>query len=445
MYLMKKKLLYGTFIIVFILMTVLIVIFRTKETIPYFKERNENISNAAEWVNSKSVIEKLIAEIKSNPENEKAKLNLGLAYIQESRITGNHGYYDNAAMILFNQVLEKNPDNYQAWCGKGTVLLSQHHFAEGLAAGKKSVELNPYNSFSYGILVDAYIELGHYSQAIQMADKMVSVRPDLRSYSRISYLREIFGNYKSAIDAMTMAVDAGVPGFEQTEWTRVNLGHLKEISGDLIGAEKEYTKALWNRPGYTFALAGMGRIEKYKGNYKEAINNFEKARSISDDYSFNEELSFLYAKTNQLNKSKEALEHAIDLLNSGNPGENTSGHGHYADRELAMLYLKANDTEKALQHALIEYNRRPENIDVNQTLAWVYYKKGEYSKAEEKIKMAMRTNSQNPVLLYQAGLINLYNGDKQKGKILLDKANSINSKVATEFSGELINPIAMKN
>jgi competence CoiA-like predicted nuclease len=44
--------------------------------------------------------------------------------------------------------------------------------------------------------------------------------------------------------------------------------------------------------------------------------------------------------------------------------------GHYADREMAYAHLAVHNTDKALEHALLEYNRRPDNIDANETLAW---------------------------------------------------------------------------
>ncbi len=45
-----------------------------------------------------------------------------------------------------------------------------------------------------------------------MLNRMVSIRPDIRSYSRISYLREIHGDIPGAIEAMELAVEAGAPG-----------------------------------------------------------------------------------------------------------------------------------------------------------------------------------------------------------------------------------------
>ena len=93
--------------------------------------------------------------------------------------------------------------------------------------------------------------------------------------------------------------------------------------------------------------------------------------------------------------------------------------GHYADRELAYVYLKAGNYDKALEHALAEYNRRPANIDVNETVAWVYYNERDYDKALPYMETAMKTNSKNPALLCRAGLIYAKTGNKEKAKSLL--------------------------
>ena len=79
--------------------------------------------------------------------------------------------------------------------------------------------------------------------------------------------------------------------------------------------------------------------------------------------------------------------------------------GHYSDRELAYAYLAAGNSDKALEHAMLEYNRRPNNIDVNEVVAWVHYQRGEFNKAIPFLKAALRTNSSNPTLLCRAALI----------------------------------------
>ncbi|MGZ3885728.1 MAG: tetratricopeptide repeat protein, partial [Bacteroidia bacterium] len=334
---------------------------------PVYKERKDNVNLSAEWLNSKKAIEGLLASIDENPEDYKSMLLLAEAYIQESRITGDHAYYDKASLELLDRVIEGQPGNFDALCCKATVLLSQHHFAEGLQVANKALEINKDNAFIYGILCDANLELGHYDEAVKMADKMISVRPDIRSYARVSYLREIYGDVQGAIGAMKLAVAAGYPGLEQTEWTRCILAHLYENKGSLDSALVEYKIALAERPDYPFAYAGLGRIAEAKKDYKGAIANYEKAKSLIVEYSFSDELTDLYRLDHQNEKAEENAKEVIKMLSPNADVEGEAGHGHYADKELAYAYLKLNDVDNALKHAKIEYERRPENIDVCET------------------------------------------------------------------------------
>jgi tetratricopeptide (TPR) repeat protein len=387
------------------------------------KNRTGPIALAGEWLDTKKAVESLLIEIKLRPTNLVAKLNLSKAYIQESRITGDHGYYDGAALVLLEDVIEVEPKNFDALCCKATVLLSQHHFYDALKVAKTALPLNPNNAFIYGLLCDAYVELGYYQAAVNMADKMISIRPDIRSYARVSYLREIHGDTKGAIQAGKLAVNSGVSGLEETEWSRMILAHLYETIGALDTAEFHYRTALMERPNYAFALAGLGKLAKSNAQFTSAINYYEKANKSIVEYSFADELTDLYHSNEQHHKANKNAQKVIDMLSplAGN-NESESAHGHYADRELSYAFLKLNDAENALKHAKIEYKRRPKNIDVCEALGWAYFHKKEYSKANQFITAALRTNSKNPTLLCRAGLIKIKAGQVNEGKRLIQTA-----------------------
>ncbi|MBA3664818.1 MAG: tetratricopeptide repeat protein [Bacteroidetes bacterium] len=409
---------------------------KPKTSVPSYKERSSGLELSGEWLNTKKAIDGLLAAIEQNPEDTKAMLQLSQAYIQEGRVTGDHAYYDKAAIDVLDKVLVKQPDNFEAMCCKATVLLSQHHFSEGLALANKALPINPDNAFIYGILCDAHLELGNYKQAVIMADKMMSVRPDIRSYARVSYLREIHGDLPGAIQAMKLASEAGYPGLEQTEWTRCVLGHLYECSGQPDSAQLQYKIALKQRPGFAFAIAGLGKIEKIKSHYKEAIAYFEKAKTLITEYSFSDELTDLYRLNNEKEKAEKNAAEVIKMLSPESDVEGESGHGHYADKELAYAYLKINEVDLALKHALVEYARRPENIDVCETVAWVRFKKNEINDANILIDKALKTGSKNPVLLCRAGLIKIKAGKLEQGRQLIKTALETNPFLDIELRKE---------
>lgn len=433
----KRKLFYGIFIGVTAGLFVMIFAF-AKDPKPEVAsapaEHRGTYAMSAEWLNTKKAIEGLQEALAANPEDTKVMVQLCQAYIQEGRATGDHAYYDKATLELTSKILALEPDNFEALCCEGTVLLSQHHFSDALETAKKANALNPSSAFVYGMMVDAYVELGNYEEAVKACDVMISSRPDIRSYARVSYLREIHGDISGSISAMKLAVNAGYAGLEQTEWCRVQLGKLYEQTGAMDSAKYCYELALYNRTDYAYALAGMARIEKSNGNYPGAIAFLNKANLQINEYSFYEDLYELYTLSGNTAMADSAMQTAIVMLGPGAvTDENIAGHGHYADRELALAYARTGNNEKAMEHAIIEYNRRPDNIDIQETLAWTYYKAGYYSLAEYYMRKAMRTGKKSPETLVRAGLIKISSGQEWMGKKYIADANAAHAPIDSEL------------
>jgi len=421
---MRKKL-YPALLLTFGLAVLAIIFFKKQGPpgLPEPKDRTGRLALGGEWVNTKASMQGLLAKLRANPGDQKSRLLLAEAYMQEGRVTGNHPYYDAAAVELLQQVRKADPENFEALCCEASLNLTQHHFSQGLALAQQAQALNPNSGYVYGLLTDANVELGRYDEAVKMADKMNQIRPDLTAYARVSYLREIFGDVPGAIQAMDMAVKAGYSGLEQTEWSRVALGHLYEVSGHLPEAEGYYQQALVLRPNYAYALAGLARVAAARHDYATAIKDLRLARALVQDYAFTDELVNVYRLNNQPEEADKMARESVNMLaDAAQQANDNEQLGHYTDRELAYAYLKTNELDKALAHAKIEYTRRPDNIDVNETLAWVLYKRGAYAEAQKYMQVARRTHSQNPVLLCRAGLILTKTGQVAEGQALITKA-----------------------
>ncbi len=401
-------------------------------------ERKGALANSDEWKHSKRSADSLLALIKYNPTDSKSQLRLAALYIQEARVTGDYAYYDVAAMKYINDVLNIDSLNFTGLVFKSLIYMSQHHFADGLNVAHKAQQVNPYNAYVYGLLVDGNVEMGNYDTAVYYADKMVGVRPDLTSYSRVSYLREIFGDYNGAIKAMQMAVEAGGPGDEHTEWTRYQLANLYQKTGDYKKADTLYSQSLSMRPNYAYALAGLAQIAAASKDYTKAISLYHKADSVVDDNTIKEELVDAYQESGNQTKADQLSKEVINELNNNAQAAVANQNlGHYADRELAYAYLKIKDNDRALEHAMMEYNRRPANIDVNETVAWVYYCKGEYAKAVPYINVAMRTHSKNPVLISRAALIYYKSGNEQLAKTTIAETSLQNPYIDAQLKSEV--------
>ena len=399
---------------------------KDKSEFPVLKERTGLLANDPEWVTVKATYAKLRKDLDAKPEDKKTLLTLAKTFMQEGRVTGNFSYYNKAALDMVELVLKKDPTDLEAICLKAMTFLSQHRFAEAKELAEKAAQLNPHYSFVYGLLCDANVEMGNYTEAVASADKMVSTRPDIRSYSRVSYLREIHGDVPGAIEAIKLAISAGYPGAEDKSWARMVLAHLYEDSNELDKAEEQYQITLSERPEYPFALAGLGKIAHYKKEYPKAIEYYEKAKVVMADASFFEELIDLYRLNGQTAKADECARITIDALLSDNiSAAKDKSLGHYSDMELANLYLKTNQFEKALQHAKAEQQRRPNNIDAAETLAKVLFKMGKSAEAAPLIETALRTNSQKPERLVLAGRVKSAAGQQAEGEALIAKGMAL--------------------
>jgi len=387
------------------------------KTIPALLNRAQLIGPEEEMGYMLDQYTKLTEKIKSNPNDFESKLSLAELYMMEARISGEHGHYYPAALQVINDVLThdlKDPTMYRALLDKSSVLLSLHQFVEAKEIAEKAVQYNAYSADIYGVLVDANVELGHYDKAIAYADKMVSIRPDLRSYSRVSYLREIHGMVDESIAALKLAVAAGYPGMEQTEWARLTLGHLYERYGSLDSAMYQYATSLSARPNYPFAIAAMSNAFASMGQQEKADSLNEVARNLIPEVSFFVDKAAWEKEHGNSKASKELTREILDMIADDEKA------GHKMGIELSKVYLNLmNDTDKALSAALTEYSVRPENIDVNKMLAEIYYAKGDQDKTKEHLQRALVTGSKDPELKCLEGLMMSKTAQVEEGTKLI--------------------------
>jgi len=371
------------------------------DNIPNLYPRSGDSNLSAEYINAQRTVNYYREQIEKNPNNPKNYIELAQVFIQEARVTGKHHEYLPKIMGLLESALNLDKENLDANLTKASILLTLHQFQEAEKIGEWAVKNYPYSSAAYGVLVDAYVELGKYEKAVEVCDEMLKLKPDLRSYSRASYLREIHGQLDAAIEAMRMASDAGVYGHENRAWVLFNLANLYLQTGKIDTAEFIYNGILQERPGYAYALSGIAKVNIIKGNYTKAIEYLQKASMNLDDHSFIEQLADLQLAIG--NKSEEQkLNHIVfkELEEHENGGWNV-------DREYAAFCLNHNiNLQEALTRAEKEYHHRSDNIEAIDTYAWALFKTGKLNEAAQTICKALRLNSTNALIHYHAGVIN---------------------------------------
>lgn len=376
--------------------------------------------------------DELSQKITSSPSDPKAYVEMAQLFMNEARITGDHPYYYPAAKQLLDRALQLDANNFNALISMGSIQLSLHQFSDAAITGRKAIAASPYSNYPWGILCDASVELGDYKTAIMAADSMVALRPDLRSYARVSYLRELHGDIPGAIEAMDLAVKAGAPGKEEKAWARHTLGSMYLNHGDLKRAENEFTMALLERPNYAFALGGLAKVRAAQQKYDVAIHLLDSASALVPEFSFLQLKADILHVQGKQDEERTVIAEIEKMLAE----DEASGHG--MDREFAMLYAtRGIKTDKAEAYARKEFAKRPNSVDAQFSLAIACYRAGKLGEAESMINKVMQLRGKNAEHFAYAGLIADQKGDKVNGARLMKEALSINPSLTPLLQAEI--------
>ena len=101
------------------------------------------------------------------PTDWQAFASLGLAYVQQARVTADPSYYPKAQGVLRRSLGLERDDNFAAMVGMAALAAARHDFAGALRWGEQAKAINPYNGNVYGVIGDAQVELGRYRRRVR--------------------------------------------------------------------------------------------------------------------------------------------------------------------------------------------------------------------------------------------------------------------------------------
>ena len=359
--------------------------------------------------------------IEKKPSDPQGYNLLCAAFIKKARETGDFGFNAKAEIALNKSFeLANGEDDYDAIRLKAMLELVNHRFNDALETAKQARDLRPNDPQNYGAMTDALIELGDYTQAFKSAQTMMNMRPGTNSYTRVSYLRELQGDTKGAIEAMQAAAEAA-PDPETLAWCRTHLGDLLINSGKISAADHEFDLALFHFPEYHLALAGKARARVASGDFDAAIEFYKKAQERVPLPETAIALGDLYAQKGNAEEAKKQYD-LLEFIEQ----TSASAVGNTYSRQLALFYA---DHDLKLDDALaIAERERAARSDIYtcDALAWCLYKKGNFAKAEKASHDATRIGTRDARIKYHAGMIENALGNKADAAKFLKSALEIN-------------------
>jgi tetratricopeptide (TPR) repeat protein len=372
-------------------------------------------------------VTRLEAAVQADPSDVKSLALLGLAYGQRWRETGDASFVSLEARSLHaaSRLEPRDPLTVQ---GLGSLALTQHQFRRALVAGRLAERLAPHTANTYGIVGDAEIELGRYTQAFRSFQRMVDLKPSLASYARVSYARELSGDLRGATSAMKLALDAAAGDREGYAWTAVQLGKLYWLQGDGRRAAALYRNALSVFPGYVYALDALAPVEAARGHLRTAITLERRAVEAIPLPQFVAQLGDLYTRLGRTHdaRAQHATVRVIERLLVAN--------GIKTDLETAQFRADhAIEPARTVELARKARADRP-SILGDDTLSWALARAGKCREALSWSKRALRLGTQDWLLDFHRGYIERCLGEHAKAHQWFAKALALNPGFSIRWS-----------
>jgi tetratricopeptide (TPR) repeat protein len=372
------------------------------------------------------LIASLQAAARANPRDADQYVLLADAYMQKVRETGDAGYYLRAAGVLkiARRIDARNPALYT---GLGTLALARHDFRAALGFGMRAHALAPDVVRPLGVIVDAEVELGRYGAAGRTLQRMIDAKPNLASYARVSYFRELHGDLAGAESAMRLAVDAGGAAPENVAYVQTLLGQLELNRGHVGAAGAAYRLALYRFPGYPPAMAGLARVDIARGRLVPGIRRLRDvvARLPLPEYVIALGDAELAAGLTRRGHADLALVRAEQRLLAAN-GVNT-------DTEIALFEADHGSPARALRLARRSWANAP-SVRSADALGWALTSAGRPQAGLAWARRALRLGSRDPLFLYHAGMAARAAGRPGESRALLRRALSLNPRFSPLYA-----------
>jgi tetratricopeptide (TPR) repeat protein len=353
---------------------------------------------------------------------------LAIALVRRARETDDATYYSQADEAA-KRSLRLVPDNFETKKIQTTILLARHEFPAALAAAKALNKQIPDDVMVYGLLTEAYAELGNYKDAETAAQWMLNLRPgNLPALINAAHLRELFGDMDGSYELLQMAYESTPPTeTEERAWLLTQMGHLRLASGDKAAADKLLQLALAAFPNYSFALCGVAEVRKSQNRYEEAVvllrQRYESSPRTGNLFDLAEALRL----AGQEDEAKELFtEFEARSVRESDTKDNTN-------KQLIFYYADiAKDPNKALKIADEEYAWR-KDVYTLDAYAWALHVNGRDIEARKQIEAALGVGVRDAKLYRHAGEIVLKSGDIEAARRyfkLSAELNTVGSKQA---------------
>jgi tetratricopeptide (TPR) repeat protein len=350
----------------------------------------------------------------------------------------------------------ENPDDRGARFDLTELLLDRGKSDQARPLAQQLLALEPANVFYIKIAMRAVLAAKDYAGAGELARKVAETRPDLGEYllggvaEAQGDLEQARGHYEKSCALAPRArepletlvtlllrqgkSDAALAQVAKALAADANNTIARSLQGDAYRAAKR-----WPDAGKAYQTAidaasdwwppyhGLALIQEAQHDTDAAIATLKLAQSrVREPELVTIELASLYEQGNRHDAAIATYEDALKR----NP------HFEIAANNLAMLLVSYRGDAGSLARAesLVRELGESENVDFLDTVAWVRYKRAEYSQALPILERVVKLAPESANFRYHLGMTELKAGKREAARADLERA--ISSKRSFDGVGE---------
>jgi tetratricopeptide (TPR) repeat protein len=340
---------------------------------------------------------------------------LAWAFVAKARRTQDPAYFKLAEKT--SDVLERafgaSPESRLI---RGHAWHNLHKFVAAEELARQLVEERG-SALDLALLSDVLLERGKLTEATDVLQRLVDVRPGPESYSRIAQLRWLKGDVEGAFAANREAFKAtGLREAETQAWLLVRLSALHLQSGRAVAAQRLAADALERLEAYPPALLARGRAALARNQVAAAVRDFREAEKLQPAV-----------------ETRWWLAEALEVENGGRPTaesdallERIRERGESTDARALALFLatRGEALQRALRLARAELQERSD-VFSHDAVAWAALAAGDLALASEHARAALAEGTRDARLLWHGGEIAWRNGDLEEARRRIAEARML--------------------
>ena len=386
------------------------------------------------------------AAVDSNPRSARAQFALGKAHVLKRDETD--------AIAAFNQSIQMNPRLADSELELAKIHLSHGRLNEAERFAQSAITKVAGYADAHLLLARIYLMKGQPAKAEPSLKALVSAFPSSAAVQTEVGLLELSKQNRPAARAACERALAKNPTYIEAQAGMIQLDLLDKRTdlvkarvaealrtkprdggilllasrtyatmGDLATAEKMLQQTIATDPNNLDAYGMLGRLYATQQRLGDATAQFEQlAERQPKSVSVHTIIGILLDMQNRPSDARKMYERALEV----------DPRAAVAANNLAWIYAETGgNLDMALQLAQTAKSQLPERPEVNDTLGWIYHKKGLSAMAVTPLLQSVQKDPTNATYHYHVGMAYVGSGDKDKARASLQKALSLNG----NFSG----------